>query len=341
MIKIRHAHVYLYIIFSNLFICFTGYATNIQTNYNLHKKEISYRADETLKIAKQELTISNSNSEIEENRKSGRALSLLVMGITLIVYFTILNMLFKEGKKPKSKQSRNKIKNNKLISREIPTFRPEDSLYIIDDINSLNHILNSKELKLKKKPINTINYKKSEAVKKEDKVKINPNVMGKLTVVEEVTTEIDFVSELIQDLQQNGKSANLERQKDLRRKAIWELGKTNDFRAVEPLIQIISRVDSLEKNLILDAITRIANHSLETVNDVFLTSLEDNNVEVRKNAIQDLTSLYCSMALITEHLSNMTKDSNQEIQQTAKWALKQFKKFSVPVTSTQSRENEK
>ena len=52
--------------------------------------------------------------------------------------------------------------------------------------------------------------------------------------------------------------------------------------------------------------------------------MSDNDAEVRKNAIQDLTSLYHSMSTITIRLSKMIDDRDLEVRQTAKWALEQF-----------------
>ena len=162
--------------------------------------------------------------------------------------------------------------------------------------------------------------------------KVNSDPMGKLTIVKSKTTEIDVVFELIQDLQNNS-SVNSKKAKDIRRKAIWKLGQTNDFRAVEPLIQIMPRVGSMEKSLILDSIARIANRNFKTINNVLSISLKNESVEVRKNAIKDLRYLYQSLSSVTIRLSKMTEDSNMEVRNTAKWALEQFEKISFPIAS--------
>lgn len=168
---------------------------------------------------------------------------------------------------------------------------------------------------------------------------IDSDIMGKLTIMTSNTTEteIDVVFELIQDLHQSDRLEDTNASKDLKRKAIWELGQSNDFRAVEPLIQTIPKADSLEKGLILDAITQITNRSFASINRAVLTSLEDENAEVRKNAIQDLTSLYQSMSSIALRLSKMVDDRNLEVRQTAKWTLEKFDRMSSSVTSIDSK----
>jgi putative lipoic acid-binding regulatory protein len=143
-----------------------------------------------------------------------------------------------------------------------------------------------------------------------------PEVMSKVTIVTAKTTEIDVVFELIQDLQQSDRL--------LRRKAIWKLSYTGDFRAIEPLVAIIPEADSVDKSLILDAITKIAQRSWHPINKALFISLADENAEVKKNAIRDATVLYKSIFPLTQCLSQMLGDSDREVQQTAQWALQQF-----------------
>ena len=166
--------------------------------------------------------------------------------------------------------------------------------------------------------------------------KIDSDLTGKLTILTSHNTEIDVVAELIQDLQQSNNLKDTNARKKLRRKAIWELSQCNDFRAVEPLIQTMPQADSLEKNLILDAITQIAKRTFVNIDNALLTSLEDENAEVRKNAIQDLTSLYQSMSSIILRLSKMIDDRDREVRQTANWALEQLGQMSDSVTSIEN-----
>lgn len=169
----------------------------------------------------------------------------------------------------------------------------------------------------------------------QDNQTVDANALGKLTIVTKKITEIDVVFELIQDLQLSDPVENVAAQKDLRRKAIWELGQSNDFRAVEPLIQIIPQVDSLEKSLILDAITQIASRSTKTIHETLLISLTEENPELRNNAIRDLTRLYQSRSSVSVNLSRMSENSNREIEQIARWALEQFNQEYLPAASAE------
>ncbi len=156
-------------------------------------------------------------------------------------------------------------------------------------------------------------------------------VMNKVTIVTAKTTEIDLVFELIQDLQQSDRL--------VRRKAIWKLTHTGDFRAIEPLVAIIPDANSVDKSLILDAITRIAQRSWQPISNALFISLADENAEVKKNAIRDVTALYKSIFPLTQCLSQMLGDKDQEVQQTVKWALEQFQQ-QLPPSPVRSQKSE-
>ncbi len=355
MIDLRYTFIFVFILISNLLIAPVNSAVKIEDRqYNPINNKTDFKLDSVIQKNEIRLIVSNQTQNIELPKKIKNNLSVLGIVITSILFLTILRLLFKEEKLAKSQTNKN-----------------ETSINIIERDNQLNETnktrINSKLVKTKiankadsnhdskyakqvprfeqSKIINPemniaqVNTPKTEKFNREGIV--DSDVMGKLTIVTSSTTEIDVVFELIKDLQQNSNPQDLVRQKELRRKAIWELSQTNDFRAIQPLVQTIPKVDSLEKNLILDAIAQIANHSFETINNIFITSLEDESGEVRKNAIQDLTTLYHSMFLITAHLSKMTSDSDQEVQHTAKCALKQFQQMSIPVSSVQHTDKNK
>ena len=143
--------------------------------------------------------------------------------------------------------------------------------------------------------------------------------VGKVTIVTSKTTNIDIVYELIKDLKQDDS--------EIRRKAIWQLAQKSDSRGIKPLVEILPEVDSLEKSLILDAITQIASRTLKPLNKVLILSLENENSQVRKNAIRDLTIIYESMSQVSKRLSEMIRDSDTDVQQTAKWALQQLQQM--------------
>ncbi len=70
--------------------------------------------------------------------------------------------------------------------------------------------------------------------------------------------------------------------------------------------------------------TQIASRTLKPMNKALSLSLEDDNSQVRQNAIRDLTRVYELMSQVTQRLSVAVEDSDEEVQQTAKWALKQL-----------------
>ncbi len=128
--------------------------------------------------------------------------------------------------------------------------------------------------------------------------------------------KFDIITELIADL--NHTNAKI------RKKAIWELAQRSDSRAMKPLVQLMIDADSQERSLILEAISQIAARTLKPLNKALTISLEDENAQVRKNAIRDLTRVYDLMSQVTKRLSHAIDDTDQEVRETAQWALKQL-----------------
>lgn len=324
---------------------------------------------------RQEYIIIAAKSADEQTENVDKRLSLLGIAITSVGFLFMVFLLFKPEKKQDQEQTETALVDREAIEsveNEATSLKAESDAIMISeqntDLSESQERSNPKENEsaepvfpmigmeqgedLERLPISNreiAEIDRSKLIKPETTVaeiseqlanasepKVNSDLMGKVTIVRSQTTEIDVVFELIQDLQNNSSAKGIGA-KDLRRKAIWELGQTNDFRAVEHLIQIMPEVESLEKSLILDSITRIANRSLETVNNVLLTCLDNECVEVRKKAIKDLTYLYQSLSLVAVHLAKMTEDSDTEVRDTAKWALKQFDKISFPVASIEEK----
>ena len=129
-------------------------------------------------------------------------------------------------------------------------------------------------------------------------------------------SRLDIIPELIGNLQHSDRA--------FRRKTIWELAQRSDSRAMKPLVELMVKVDSQERSLILEAMTQIASRTLKPMNKALSLSLEDDNSQVRQNAIRDLTRVYELMSQVTQRLSEAVEDSDEEVQQTAKWALKQL-----------------
>ncbi|AFZ35052.1 Tetratricopeptide TPR_1 repeat-containing protein [Stanieria cyanosphaera PCC 7437] len=145
-------------------------------------------------------------------------------------------------------------------------------------------------------------------------------------------SKLDIVPELIEDLNTSDRS--------IRRKTIWELAQRADSRAMKPLVELMINVDSQERSLILEAMTQIASRTLKPMNQALMLSLEDENSQVRQNAIRDLTRVYDLMSQVTKRLSQAVEDSDAQVQETAKWALQQLNQMpQVPWEMTAMQDN--
>jgi len=128
--------------------------------------------------------------------------------------------------------------------------------------------------------------------------------------------KIDIVAELIEDLQSPDPSK--------RRKAIWDLGQHGDSRALPPLVNLMRDSDSGQRSLILAAVSEIGIKMLKPVNRALLLSLQDRSSDVRKNGIRDVTRIYNSMGQVNQLLQHVASDPDQEVQETARWAITQL-----------------
>lgn len=128
--------------------------------------------------------------------------------------------------------------------------------------------------------------------------------------------KVDIIESLIEDLQHLNPN--------LRRKAIWELGQQGDSRAVEPLLDLLGNSDSKQYSLVLASLSEIGIRTLKPMNNAWSISLQNQNPEVRKNAIRDLTRIYELVNQITHLLHRATDDPDPEVQETARWAINQL-----------------
>ncbi|NEO97279.1 MAG: peptidoglycan-binding protein [Symploca sp. SIO2E9] len=131
--------------------------------------------------------------------------------------------------------------------------------------------------------------------------------------------KVDIVNEFIKDLQ------GPDHQK--RRKAIWELAQRGDSRAVKPLVDLILDSDSQQRILILEALSQICSKTLQPINKALALSLQDENADVRKNAIRDMTRVYDMVGQMSQMLCQAADDPNSEVRETAKWAIDQLVKI--------------
>lgn len=112
-----------------------------------------------------------------------------------------------------------------------------------------------------------------------------------------------------------------------RRKVIWELGQRGNSLAVQPLVDAMIDADSKEKSLVLAALSEIGMRSLRPMNRALAIALKDDNPEVRKNAIRDLTRIYELVVQISQMLGHAQEDEDPEVRQTAAWALEQLNRI--------------
>ncbi|MBE9161904.1 HEAT repeat domain-containing protein [Tychonema sp. LEGE 06208] len=133
------------------------------------------------------------------------------------------------------------------------------------------------------------------------------------------TNNVDIIEALIEDLQHRNPA--------YRRKAIWELGQQGDSRAVEPLLDLLANSDSNQYSLILASVSEIGIRTLKPMNNAWSNSLQNENPEVRKNAIRDLTRIYEMVNQISYLLHRATNDPDAEVQETARWAINQLNRI--------------
>lgn len=132
-------------------------------------------------------------------------------------------------------------------------------------------------------------------------------------------TQVDIIDGLVGDLR-NPDPAK-------RRKAIWELGQRGNSLAMQPLVDSMIDADSKEKSLVLAALSEIGIRSLKPMSRALAIALQDDNPEVRKNAIRDLTRVYDLVVQISQMLGHATEDEDPEVRQTATWALEQLSRI--------------
>ena len=116
-----------------------------------------------------------------------------------------------------------------------------------------------------------------------------------------------------------------------RQKAIWELGQRGDSRAVQPLVDLLLDSDSQQRGLVLSALSEISTRTLKPVSRALAISLQDENADVRKNAIRDLTRVYDLLTNVSQLLQSACEDPDLEVQETAKWALGQINRIKAPL----------
>lgn len=122
-----------------------------------------------------------------------------------------------------------------------------------------------------------------------------------------------------------------------RQKAIWELGRRGDSRAVQPMVDLLLDSDSHQRSLVLSALSEISTRTLKPMSRALAISMQDENPDVRKNAIRDLTRIYDSLTRISQLLQNACEDPDPDVQDTAKWAIGQINRIKSPLIQGSGR----
>ncbi|MDY6803340.1 MAG: HEAT repeat domain-containing protein [Cyanobacteriota bacterium] len=135
---------------------------------------------------------------------------------------------------------------------------------------------------------------------------------------------VDVVEQLIQQLQ------NTDTDAEDRKNAIWQLGEKGDSRAIEPLINMLRDSDSKQQSMILATLSQIGNKTLKPMVRALSLSLQNDNQEVRINAIRDLTDVYDAAISVSNILQYAVDDPDQDVRETAKWALEKLNRIRPP-----------
>jgi len=85
---------------------------------------------------------------------------------------------------------------------------------------------------------------------------------------------------------------------------------------------------------VLAALSEISSQTLKPMNRAIAIALQNENSEVRKNAIRDLTRVYDSLNQVGRMLGHAAIDEDPEVRQTADWALGQLNKMRLNATDT-------
>lgn len=135
--------------------------------------------------------------------------------------------------------------------------------------------------------------------------------------------KVSVIDLLLQELRSNDPAK--------RQKAVWELGRSGDSRAVQPLVDLLLDSDSQQRSLVLSALSEISTRTLKPLSRALAISMQDENADVRKNAIRDLTRIYDTLTNISQLLHGACEDPDPEVQETAKWAIGQINRIKSPI----------
>lgn len=140
----------------------------------------------------------------------------------------------------------------------------------------------------------------------------SPYLATSSSLIETYPPKLDPQEQWINDLKQTNPN--------IRNNAIWELAQAGDSRAIPALLELLMNSDSNQRSLVLAALSEIGTRTLKPLNRALSLSLQDENAEVRKNAIRDLTRIYDLATQMSQILQRAIDDPDPEVQEMAKWA---------------------
>jgi HEAT repeat protein len=96
------------------------------------------------------------------------------------------------------------------------------------------------------------------------------------------------------------------------------------------LVNLLRDSDSKQQSLILTSLSQIGNKTLKPMVRALSLSLQNDNKEVRINAIRDLTDVYEVVISVTNILQYAVDDPDDKVRDTAKWALEKLNRIRPP-----------
>ena len=257
-------------------------------------------------VAYTDLDNSRNSTTAEEPFAIDKRLGLVAIAVVFSISIILLKFMFVPPTSKISSMATSgvKTKDPKAIDGD------SDLVDTLDSLGDLENIL--KPIKNLLDPVMSSNSERYVTEKTVAKFKTT----SQPAVLNSNNTKIDVVVELIKYLQQPDE--------DLRREAILELAQIADSRGIEPLREILPLVNSTDRSLVLKAIAQIVKRSLQSVENLLFSSLNDANPKIKQSAIEDLTVVYSFVAPITKQLARMQVDTDMQVRQTAKTAIEQL-----------------
>ena len=84
---------------------------------------------------------------------------------------------------------------------------------------------------------------------------------------------------------------------------------------------IMSDPNSVDRSLVVKAITQITHRSFKPINEKLSALLSDENPQVRINAVRDLATFYKFLIPVTQQLTQMQLDEDKEVRATVRKAI--------------------